>query len=680
MKSINNKKRLKVGFAGVLAISFLISLPAMAQPNIVKTFAVVADFGCDGAPEEAVAGLVNSWAPDFIISPGDATYGANPESHTLGCPTNTLDDNVGKYFADYLYPYTGLYPRSEEAPEVNRFYPVPGNHDYEASISEWESYFNHTDPITNSSQSKRYYDFKIDIGDGDEIHFFGINTNVKSKRTGCDPNGNQMIVQCDDTKYDSIDVDGAQYTWLKTQLEQSTARFKVVFMHMSPYSSLAPGDPDRDIKNMLKGWPFSDWGVDVVLAGDDHYYERNWRHDMPFIVAGLGGHPSIKKIKKEDITTGNLERYDDVDIDQDYGALRVDVIEYPSGEKDMRFQFITANNTKIDEFYLLPRKAVNFDFKGTEYLADKASGIEATSFQTIMRVDGYDNVPQSAIRFAANGKVTLPAELKEFLDPTGDGYTISCWVQIADEAIGTRQIFSAIAEDKRIGGFKRDHDAIALDRYVEWTKDKKPWVMETWNPELFLATSTAWHRIFMSVKEDMIRIKVYSPADISNGDWEPLGYGGHNELTYMGGQKLHEATEFRFGHSESDTAIYQLDNFEIYDRALNFRGMDKMFIYQYYHQDPARKSIVTDIVEETADVGLAVYPNPVRETLFVEVSDEHRNQELWLSIVNLVGVRMTQRPVSDGHAEVDVRRYPSGLYIVTVAGKGFRQTRKIIIR
>ncbi len=80
--------------------------------------AVIGDFGIAGTPARDVATLVKSWNPDAVLTLGDNNYPAGSAA--------TIDANIGQYYSDYIYPYTGQYTRSLSAPAVNRFFPGVG--------------------------------------------------------------------------------------------------------------------------------------------------------------------------------------------------------------------------------------------------------------------------------------------------------------------------------------------------------------------------------------------------------------------------------------------------------------------------------------------------------------------------------------------------------------------------
>ena len=84
-------------------------------------FAVIGDYGSGGLAELAVANMIHNWDPDFVITVGDNNY-------PLG-EAETIDPNVGQFYSQYIYPYSGDY--SPPTISINRFFPTLGNHDWE---------------------------------------------------------------------------------------------------------------------------------------------------------------------------------------------------------------------------------------------------------------------------------------------------------------------------------------------------------------------------------------------------------------------------------------------------------------------------------------------------------------------------------------------------------------------
>ena len=113
-------------------------------------FAAIGDFGKAGTNELNVSNLVKGWNPEFIITLGDNNYELGEQS--------TIDINIGYYYQEFIYPYTGIYGTGDT---VNRFFPSLGNHDwYTSQAAAYLSYF-------TLPGNERYYDFVKG-----NVHFF----------------------------------------------------------------------------------------------------------------------------------------------------------------------------------------------------------------------------------------------------------------------------------------------------------------------------------------------------------------------------------------------------------------------------------------------------------------------------------------------------------------------------
>jgi len=105
-------------------------------------FAIIGDYGEGGKAEKDVADLVKSWNPDFIITVGDNNY---PDG-----AAETIDQNIGKFYHEYIYPYTGSFG---DGADSNRFFPSLGNHDWTSDHAQpYLDYF-------TLPGNERYYDF-----------------------------------------------------------------------------------------------------------------------------------------------------------------------------------------------------------------------------------------------------------------------------------------------------------------------------------------------------------------------------------------------------------------------------------------------------------------------------------------------------------------------------------------
>ncbi len=250
-------------------------------------FAVIGDFGSPGEPLADVATLVSSWEPDLVITVGDNNY---PDGEAA-----TIDANIGRFYADFISPYVGAY--GSGATE-NRFWPVPGNHDWRApDLQPYLNYF-------TLPGNERYYDLVRG-----PIHFFMLDSNAQ------EPDGNS--------------AESIQAQWLQDQLAASNAPWNIVVLHHPPYSSGRHGN------NATLQWPFAEWGADIVIGGHDHDYERLHRDGIVYIVNGLGGR-EIYGFRSAN--EGSVVRYN-----QEHGAMLI-----TAGAECINMQFIDRQQQLID--------------------------------------------------------------------------------------------------------------------------------------------------------------------------------------------------------------------------------------------------------------------------------------------------------------------------------------------
>jgi hypothetical protein len=221
-------------------------------------FAVVGDYGADAtgyaAQEGSVANLIKSWnaaAPlDAVVTTGDNNYEYGEWS--------TIDQNIGKYYSDFIGNYVGGYGPGAA---TNRFYPAPGNHDWDSTIDQDGDGKTGIDPYTDYFTlpgNERYYDMVVG-----PVQVF--------------------VIDSDPREPDGRDMSSAQAQWLQQGLAASTTPWQIVVFHHPPYSSGSHGS------DTTMQWPFAQWGADLVLSGHDHDYERLSVDGIPYIVNGLGG-------------------------------------------------------------------------------------------------------------------------------------------------------------------------------------------------------------------------------------------------------------------------------------------------------------------------------------------------------------------------------------------------------
>jgi hypothetical protein len=256
-------------------------------------FAALGDYGTDGPNEAAVAGLIKSWTPNFIITTGDNNYGVGA--------AETIDANIGKHYHDYIGNYKGEYGAGSPG-GVNRFFPSLGNHDwYTAGAQPYFDYF-------TLPGNERYYDFARG-----PVHLFALDSDVN------EPHGNTSTSR--------------QAEWLQDRLGDSTAPWQLVYFHHAPYTS----GPHGSAVEMQ--WDFKAWGADAVMTGHDHIYERSRQGGLPYFVNGLGG---TSRYGLQTPIAGSEVRYN-----ADYGAMLVQ-----ANDRNLTFQFVTKSGTLIDTWTL----------------------------------------------------------------------------------------------------------------------------------------------------------------------------------------------------------------------------------------------------------------------------------------------------------------------------------------
>ena len=292
-----------LSFKLVIFFVLLSSIKITLGQNL--TFAVIGDFGMGNQAESDVANLVKSWNPDFIITVGDNNY---PDGEA-----STIDRNIGYDYHQYIKPYTGSYGTGST--DINRFWPVTGNHDWHATnLQPYLDYF-------NLPNNEFYYNIKI----GD-IEFFMIDSDTDTP--------------------DGYSYNSDQGNWMKQKIQNSTAKWKIAVFHHAAYSS----DSNHGNTSYMQ-WPFEEWGINAALSGHAHTYERimkdanNDGDSLAYFVNGLGG---ANRYSFGTPVSGSIVRYN-----SDWGAMKVS-----ETQNGLLFQFFTRNGNLIDS-HLISEAVVN---------------------------------------------------------------------------------------------------------------------------------------------------------------------------------------------------------------------------------------------------------------------------------------------------------------------------------
>jgi predicted MPP superfamily phosphohydrolase len=262
----------------------VLALPALVAQDLtlpVKNgsvkFAVIGDTGTGDKHQLAVAKQLTATRAkfpfDFVIMVGDNLYGGN---------------SAKDYDRKFAIPYKPLLDAGI------KFYAALGNHDDPS-----ERYYK---PFNMNGE--RYYTFKPANG----VRFFAM---------------------------DSTYVDDKQLKWVDDQLGMSGSDWKIAFFHHPPYSSGETHGSDETLRTQLEPI-FVKNGVNVVLTGHEHFYERiKPQKGIAYFITG-----SSAKLREGNITQTELTAKG---FDSGYTFMIVEIV----GD-DMYYQALTDAGKTVD--------------------------------------------------------------------------------------------------------------------------------------------------------------------------------------------------------------------------------------------------------------------------------------------------------------------------------------------
>lgn len=145
---------------------------------------------------------------------------------------------------------------------------------------------------------------------------------------------------------DSTYMGPEQMQWLQKELAGSGSEWKIAFLHHPLYSSGRRHGPDEELREAIEPLLIK-YGVDVVFAGHDHFYERiKPQHGIHHFVQGASG-----KLRK-----GNLRKTEQTAFgyDQEQSFMVAEI----EGDK-LYFQAVTRTGRVVDSGILerRPEKA-----------------------------------------------------------------------------------------------------------------------------------------------------------------------------------------------------------------------------------------------------------------------------------------------------------------------------------
>jgi len=240
-------------------------------------FAVIGDSGTGGSAQYEVARQMVGYRAKFpftlVLMLGDNLYGG---------------ESVRDFQTKFEEPYKDLLANGV------KFYAALGNHD-----NPKQRFYK---PFNMNGQ--RYYTFKPT----DRVRFFVLDSNY---------------------------MDPEQLAWLERELKASNSAWKICYFHHPLYSSGRRHGSDEDLRAFLEPLLLK-YGVKVVLAGHEHFYER-LRPQKGIYYFISGGSAKLRR--------GNIERSDltvkGFDQDNHFMLMEID------GDV-LYFQTISRLGTTID--------------------------------------------------------------------------------------------------------------------------------------------------------------------------------------------------------------------------------------------------------------------------------------------------------------------------------------------
>ncbi|MGH9238146.1 MAG: metallophosphoesterase [Vicinamibacterales bacterium] len=247
------------------------------KPDSVK-FAVIGDAGTGSSAQKGIAKEMATWRTrfpfTFVVMAGDNMYGG---------------ESARDFQKKFEIPYKPLLDANV------KFYAALGNHD-DAALQRNYKPFN--------MNGERFYSFKPKDG----VRFFALDSNY---------------------------VDKTQLEWLDKQLAASGSEWKIMFFHHPLYSS-GETHGSAELQRGLLEPLFVKHGVNLVLTGHEHFYERlKPQKGIQYFIIG-----NSAKLRKGDLSKSDLTLFG---TDREYSFMLMEI----SGD-ELFFQTINEKGQTID--------------------------------------------------------------------------------------------------------------------------------------------------------------------------------------------------------------------------------------------------------------------------------------------------------------------------------------------
>ena len=266
-------------FALTLVLTAGLAAQDLTLPNKPKDtlkFAVIGDSGTGDSNQYRLAKVFTDthqrFPFEFVLMMGDNMYGA---------------ESARDFQRKFEIPYKPLLDKNI------KFYASLGNHD--STNQRMYKLFN--------MNGERFYTFRPKAG----VRFFALDSNY---------------------------MDRTQLQWLEKELAASGSDWKIMYFHHPIYSSGGRHGSDTALREQLEPL-FLKYGVDVVMAGHEHFYERlKPQNGIHYFISGGAG-----KLRKGDVGGEFTEK----SFDQGYHFMIFEI----DGDQ-MHFQTISDQQKTVD--------------------------------------------------------------------------------------------------------------------------------------------------------------------------------------------------------------------------------------------------------------------------------------------------------------------------------------------
>ncbi len=251
-------------------------------------FVLIGDTGTGTEKQQQLADLLlrsrQSFPYEFVLLVGDNLYG-------------------GEKPADYKNKFEDVYRPIID--QKVKFYAALGNHDEPAQ--RFYEHFN--------MDGKEYYRFTKG-----NVAFYALNSNYMDKK---------------------------QVDWMNSELAKDTSEWKIAFFHHPPYSSGGKHGSDTQLREVVEPI-FLKYGVNVVMAGHEHFYERlKPQKGIFYFISGAGGKLRSGDVKDNSPLTAKA-------FDKDMSFMLVEI-----ADSFMYFQVLSRTGQTVDSGVLANQRKKN---------------------------------------------------------------------------------------------------------------------------------------------------------------------------------------------------------------------------------------------------------------------------------------------------------------------------------